>query len=327
MFYYHSDHLGSTSYITDRDGSATQFVCYKPYGEALVDEHNTSYEQPWKFNGKELDSETGLYYYGARYYEPVLALWYGVNALAEKYPTMGSYVYCAGNPVRLVDVDGNEPTANEVALMAIHVYRDDNAEGYLKKLNALGWFISNVADGIKLNYTQWYEKGLQSEVFERTSNGVTEYAYVFAGTNSLEDALEDIAQVIYFAPQYDVAILNALAISKATNGHELTFVGHSLGGGKAAAASMALGHRAITFNAAAVSPLSKFRYGLSDDSQITNYVIIGRNGSFFKGGDPLTNIQDAIGLKAPGKRISIPIQSSDWVHTINEFLKHDLPEL
>ncbi|MBP5419479.1 MAG: RHS repeat-associated core domain-containing protein, partial [Bacteroidales bacterium] len=75
IYFYHSDHLGSTSYITDANGNATQFVCYKPYGESLVDEHNTTYEQPWKFNGKELDAETGLYYYGARYYEPVLALW------------------------------------------------------------------------------------------------------------------------------------------------------------------------------------------------------------------------------------------------------------
>ena len=115
VFYYHSDHLGSTSYITDKDGNATQFVSYKPYGEALVDEHATSYEMPWKFNGKELDSETGLYYYGARYYEPTLALWYGVDALTEKYPSMGGYVYCAGNPVKLVDPDGRiiKPTGND----------------------------------------------------------------------------------------------------------------------------------------------------------------------------------------------------------------------
>ena len=109
VYFYHSDHLGSTSYITDRDGNATQFVCYKPYGESLVDEHATSFETPWKFNGKELDAVTGLYYYGARYYEPTLAVWYGVDALAEKYPSLGGYVYCAGNPVRLVDVDGRWP--------------------------------------------------------------------------------------------------------------------------------------------------------------------------------------------------------------------------
>ena len=108
VFYYHSDHLGSTSYITDKEGEVTQFVSYKPYGELLVDEHAVSFDAPYKFNGKELDSETGLYYYGARYYEASLAAWYGVDALAEKYPSVGGYVYCAGNPVKLVDADGRK---------------------------------------------------------------------------------------------------------------------------------------------------------------------------------------------------------------------------
>ena len=119
IYFYHSDHLGSTSYITDKDGNATQFVCYKPYGESLIDEHNTTFEQPWKFNGKELDSETGLYYYGARYYDSRLAMWYGVDALAEKYPNMGGYVYCAGNPVKLVDPDGDSPTLATAAIGAV----------------------------------------------------------------------------------------------------------------------------------------------------------------------------------------------------------------
>ena len=108
LFFYHSDHLGSTNYITDRNGNVIQFVCYKPYGEALVDEHNTSYEQPWKFNGKELDSETGLYYYGARYYEPVLAMWYGEDALAEKKTNNSPYLYCIANPIKYIDPDGND---------------------------------------------------------------------------------------------------------------------------------------------------------------------------------------------------------------------------
>ncbi len=68
------------------DGNATQFVSYKPYGEALVDDHATSFDPPWKFNGKELDSETGLYYYGARYYEAELAMWYGVDAFNPFLP-------------------------------------------------------------------------------------------------------------------------------------------------------------------------------------------------------------------------------------------------
>ena len=106
IFFYHSDHLGSTSYITDAKANITQFDAYLPYGELLVDEHSSSEEMPYKFNGKELDQETGLYYYGARYMNPVTSLWYGVDALTEKYPSIGGYVYCAGNPVKFIDIQG-----------------------------------------------------------------------------------------------------------------------------------------------------------------------------------------------------------------------------
>ena len=55
IFFYHSDHLGSTSYITDAKANITQFDAYLPYGELLVDEHSSSEDIPYKFNGKELD--------------------------------------------------------------------------------------------------------------------------------------------------------------------------------------------------------------------------------------------------------------------------------
>ncbi|WP_240616252.1 RHS repeat-associated core domain-containing protein [Prevotella jejuni] len=106
-FFYHSDHLGSTSYITDDKANITQYDAYLPYGELLVDEHSSSEELPYKFNGKQFDDETGLYYYGARYMNPVTSLWYGVDPLAEKYQNIGSSIYCAGNPVKLIDPDGN----------------------------------------------------------------------------------------------------------------------------------------------------------------------------------------------------------------------------
>ena len=105
-FFYHSDYLGSTSYITDDKGNITQYDSYLPYGELLVDEHSSSEDMPYKFNGKEMDAETGLYYYGARYMNPVTSLWYGVDPLAEKYASMGGYVYTLDNPVKLVDTDG-----------------------------------------------------------------------------------------------------------------------------------------------------------------------------------------------------------------------------
>ena len=106
IFYYHSDHLGSTSYITDAKANVAQFDAYLPYGELLVDEHSSSEEMPYKFNGKEFDQETGLYYYGARYMNPRTSLWYGVDPLAEKYPEIGGYAYCHDNPINRSDKTG-----------------------------------------------------------------------------------------------------------------------------------------------------------------------------------------------------------------------------
>ena len=108
-FFYHSDHLGSTSYITDDKANITQYDAYLPYGELLVDEHSSSEDLPYKFNGKQFDEETGLYYYGARYMNPVTSLWYGVDPMAEKYMTIGAYVYCVSNPIRFLDLIGKEP--------------------------------------------------------------------------------------------------------------------------------------------------------------------------------------------------------------------------
>ena len=112
IFYYHTDHLGSTSYITDAKANVAQFDAYLPYGELLVDEHSSSEEMPYKFNGKEFDEETGLYYYGARYMNPRTSLWYVVDPLAEKYPEISSYIYCHNNPVKLIDNDGADDFFN-----------------------------------------------------------------------------------------------------------------------------------------------------------------------------------------------------------------------
>ena len=107
-FFYHSDHLGSTSYITDDHANITQYDAYLPYGELLVDEHSSSEDLPYKFNGKQFDEETGLYYYGARYLNPMASIWYGVDPLAEKYSMMSGYVYTFANPIKLIDPDGRK---------------------------------------------------------------------------------------------------------------------------------------------------------------------------------------------------------------------------
>ncbi|WP_317614905.1 RHS repeat-associated core domain-containing protein [Apibacter adventoris] len=58
-------------------------------------------------NGKEQDEETGLYYYGARYYNPREAVWLSVDPLAEKYPNVSPYALL--NPVKYIDPTGMVP--------------------------------------------------------------------------------------------------------------------------------------------------------------------------------------------------------------------------
>ena len=106
-FFYHSDHLGSTSYITDDKANITQYDAYLPYGELLVDEHSSSEDLPYKFNGKQFDEETGLYYYGARYMNPVASIWYGVDRFTEKYPIYSAYNICRSNPLLFFDESGD----------------------------------------------------------------------------------------------------------------------------------------------------------------------------------------------------------------------------
>ena len=61
------------------------------------------------FTGKERDEETGYGYFGARYMDHELMTgWLSVDPMADKYPSMSPYNYCAWNPVKLVDPDGRE---------------------------------------------------------------------------------------------------------------------------------------------------------------------------------------------------------------------------
>ncbi|MEZ7747757.1 RHS repeat domain-containing protein, partial [Prevotella jejuni] len=107
QFYYHPDHLGSSSYITNLDGEVSQHIEYVPFGEVFIEERNNTWNTPYLFNAKEFDEETGMYYYGARYYEPRLSLWMSVDRFAEKYPATSGYNYAINNPVRYIDINGD----------------------------------------------------------------------------------------------------------------------------------------------------------------------------------------------------------------------------
>ena len=107
QFYYHPDHLGSSSYITNLDGEVVQHIEYVPFGEVFIEERNNIWNTPYLFNAKEFDEETGLYYYGARYYDPRVSLWISTDILEEKNYGNSSYAYTY-NPITFIDPIGTD---------------------------------------------------------------------------------------------------------------------------------------------------------------------------------------------------------------------------
>ncbi|MBE0393813.1 hypothetical protein BJQ96_03686 [Flavobacterium sp. PL0002] len=126
IFYFHPDHLGSTSYISTRNGSISQHVEYIAFGEILFEEHSSSFSSPYLFNGKELDRETNLSYYGARYLDMKTSLWLSVDPLAEKFSNQSPYSFCFNNPIRYTDPTGMAPD-DFVQRNDGSIYWDNNA--------------------------------------------------------------------------------------------------------------------------------------------------------------------------------------------------------
>ena len=123
VFYYHPDHLQSTQFTTATDGSLLQHDEYFASGEVWFQEaknNDSRNTQPWLFDAKELD-ETGLFFFGARYYNPKYSIWSSPDPMLgrnmagrDHMPGVGSpanlglYTYAWNNPVDLTDPDGRD---------------------------------------------------------------------------------------------------------------------------------------------------------------------------------------------------------------------------
>ena len=111
-YYYHSDHLGSAQFVTDWRGRQYEHIEYTPYGELWIEEVAAGLNKlPFRFTGKEMDEETGLYYYGARYLDPKYSRW------LSRDPALGDYIPTAGSdPSKLAGMGGVYNTVN------LHLY-------------------------------------------------------------------------------------------------------------------------------------------------------------------------------------------------------------
>ena len=306
-FFYHSDHLGSTSYITDDHANITQYDAYLPYGELLVDEHSSSEDLPYKFNGKQFDEETGLYYYGARYMNPMASIWYGVDPLAEKFPVYFGYSYCYGNPTVFIDYKGKYPTKKEAAKLANHIY--DGKAGDIVD----GWTLKYV-------YTSKYSDSFKAGLYTKKTNGKIEYVLANAGTyfenssKGRQSVIEDLKQPFGYSVDMHLSLKVAKEVVRKFKNSEITFVGHSKGGAEAAANAVATNRNAILFNPAAVN-LKK--YGLSIENY-TGYKGLGVTAMVVRG----EFLDETINRYAEkiDKKIYLPSRDEDG----NAFDKHTM---
>ena len=188
-------------------------------------------------------------------------------------------------------------TQEEAAILSAHVYGDIDDS---KLPN--GWKVSPILQQEK--YKQVYNSGLKAQLYEHTNeHGEIEYVLATAGTdtdnlkNLLADAKEDVFQVFGKGSQYNESANLAYQLYKDLN-KKVTFVGHSLGGGLAAANAYKTGGNAITFNAAGISNATMDNLNLKPNNNIEAHVTLN---------DPLQKIQQILdpvfGINADGDKV------------------------
>ncbi len=106
-YYYLKDHQGNNRVVVSSSGTVMETNHYYPFGGVFS---TSSSVQPYKYNGKELDTKVGLnwYDYGARHYDAVLGRFLTIDPLSEKHYSNSSYTYCLNNPLIYIDPLGKD---------------------------------------------------------------------------------------------------------------------------------------------------------------------------------------------------------------------------
>lgn len=109
------DHLGSAIVELDAQAKLLSYEEYYPYGStALLLMESSKPPKRYRYTSKERDEETGLLYFGARYYAPWIARWTSCDPKRSN-GGLAAYLYCSGNPISRLDPDGNEPVPADQA--------------------------------------------------------------------------------------------------------------------------------------------------------------------------------------------------------------------
>lgn len=107
--FLHNDFTGNPLAATDINGAIIWKESYRPYGDRLNNQPDASTNRQW-FHGKPVDTETGLSYFGARYYDATLGRFMGMDPVGfdeDNIHSFNRYAYGNNNPYKYVDPDGN----------------------------------------------------------------------------------------------------------------------------------------------------------------------------------------------------------------------------
>jgi RHS repeat-associated protein len=122
VYYYHHDHLGNIRAVTDSNGNVVERHDLYPFGEEISQSQS---KDQYLFTGKPRDSESGLDYFGARYYSSALSRFLSpdMNSFNLANPqTLNRYTYCRNNPLRYIDPDGEYEREFHFWITAITAY-------------------------------------------------------------------------------------------------------------------------------------------------------------------------------------------------------------
>lgn len=149
IYYYQADHLGSVTHLTGEQGEVVASYDYDPFGRIV--RHEGTIANPFAFTGREFDRETGLYYYRARYYDPVLGRFLSPDPAAPRLrqpQTLNPYLYVRNNPLRYIDP------------MGLYEWPEAwvNFPDTAKKISILEESLNQPQDPIHESNTRWIEE-------------------------------------------------------------------------------------------------------------------------------------------------------------------------
>ena len=193
--YFYRDHLGNVRLVmgnpTSSGGQVEERNDYYPFGGLIADLGSV---QPYKYNGKELDTKKGLnwYDYGARMYDAALGRWHKIDPMTEKYYSVSPYAYCSSNPVNAIDYQGKLV----IFINGLHNGFEGADPDYWKMKNHSPNFDQAVMDHFKDWNSRYYDGslgGIFSLSYNMQISTRFDFGYI-AGLRDVKDIISKLAR-------------------------------------------------------------------------------------------------------------------------------------